>query len=59
MCGFTRDVDVVLIPKDALADGQFDLQLCGGKTREVHVQIAHKLRKLPVLEEEDPINMCK
>lgn len=59
MCVFTRDVDVVLILKDALADGQFELQLRGGKTREVHVQIAHEMRKLPILEEEDRVNVCK
>lgn len=49
VCRFTRDVNVVLFFKDALAHGQFDLQLCGGKAWEVHVQIAHEVRKLPVL----------
>lgn len=58
MFRFTRDMNVILVFKDALADGQFDLQLRGGKTREVHVQIAHEVRKLPVLEEEEPTNTC-
>lgn len=58
MCGFTGDVNVVLVFKNALAHGQSDLQLCGGEAREVHVQVAHEVRKLPVLEEEEPTNMC-
>lgn len=59
VCRFTRDVNVILLFKDAFAHGQSDLQLGGGKAREVHVQIAHEVRKLPVLEREDPINTMK
>lgn len=58
MCRFTRDVNVILVFKDAFAHGQFDLQLRGGKAWEVHVQIAHEVRKLPVLEEAEPTNTC-
>lgn len=56
VCGFTRDVNVIFLFKDAFAHGQSDLQLGGGKARKVHVQIAHEVRKLPVLEGEDTTN---
>lgn len=45
----TCDMDVVLLFEDALADRKFELELSGGHARQVHIQVAHELRKIPIL----------
>ena len=45
----TCDVDMVLLFEDALAERQLELQLCGGHAWQVHVQVTHELRELPIL----------
>jgi hypothetical protein len=42
-------MNVVLLFEDALAHRKFELELCGGHARQVHIKVAHELRELPVL----------
>lgn len=42
-------MNVVLLLKDALADGKLDLYVCCGHSRQIEIEISHEVRKLPVL----------